>query len=109
MTSKTLENCLTKRLRPAPPPSTANWNKRVVCIIREFHGSHLNRGLGYWITLRPEQMLDGKHLKDDSYNHPLYTWCFDSEAGETIGQAKKLARHYAKALGVKIVKFDERI
>ncbi len=100
---------MTKRLRRAPPPSTANWNKRVVCIIREFHGSHLNRGLGYWITLRPAFLFSGKRLADDMLNHPLYTWCFDSEAVDTIGQAEKLARHYAKALGVKIARYDERI
>lgn len=43
------------------------------------------------------------------FNSPDYTWAVDTESVGSVAAAKGLAREYAKKLGVRIARYDERI
>jgi hypothetical protein len=85
---------------------------RVTCIIRHTAAAY---GLGgpdtphYWATLRKAHIYNSKTPRDDMYNSPEYTWCLDTESAPTVKAAKQLARDYAKKLGLRIARFDERL
>lgn len=89
-----------------------NKPERVIAIIRSYSRTiclYADNKPAYWATLRKASMMDGKLPRDETYNHPDFTWCMDTEQAPTVREAKQLARDYAKKLGVKIARFDERI
>jgi hypothetical protein len=77
-----------------------------VCIIRKM-GTGIR--YAYWATLRKAAIYNSKTPRDDMFNSPDYTWCLDTESVGSVKEAKALAREYAKKLGVRIARYDERI
>lgn len=84
--------------------------RSVICIIRKVATwNPINMGGRYWATLRYAHIFNGKAPRDDMYNSPDYTWCLDTESVGSVREAKKLARGYAKNLGLRIARYDERM
>lgn len=69
----------------------------------------INTGSIYWATLRKAAIYNSKTPRDDMYNSPDYTFCVDTESVGSVKEAKELARDYAKKLGLRIARYDERL
>lgn len=86
---------------------------RVVCIIRRVATVDLMAvkpsPMKYWATLRYAHIYSSKTPRDDMYNSPDYTFCVDTESVGSVGSVKELARDYAKKLGLRIARYDERL
>lgn len=86
--------------------------RSVICIIRACDLNPINTGHAaakYWATLRKAAIYNSKTPRDDMYNSPDYTFCVDTEIVGSVKEAKELARDYAKKLGLRIARYDERL
>lgn len=122
MISKTTENSSTKKSKANRPSSTPSRNS-VICIIRQCAEHCGFNSFGepyaktatpkvsgiYWATLRKAHIYNSKTFRDEMYNSPDYTFCVDTESVGSVKEAKVLAREYAKKLGLRIARYDERL
>lgn len=82
--------------------------RSVICIIRSAYRTS-DQPASYWATLRKAHIYNSKTPRDDMYNSPDYTFCVDTESVGSAKEAKALGRSYAKKLGLRIARYDERL